>query len=64
MDTYKLAQQFADTAVQAGRDQMAQVLADLLASPDADAGADGYRDGIEDALLALIQAGAADPRKE
>lgn len=47
-----------ERAMQAGRDQMATVLANFLDSKDADAGADGYRDGIEDALNELIQAGA------
>lgn len=57
-----LARQLSQAAIQAGLDRAAAVLADLLASPDADAGAEGYVDGIEDSLLALIQDGATDPR--
>jgi len=48
--------------VQIGRDEMAAVLADLLDSIIDDEVADGYRDGVEDALLTLVHAGAADPR--
>jgi hypothetical protein len=56
------AHDLIDRAIQAGRDQMAQALADLLTNPEADAGAEGYRDGIEDALITLVNHGATDPR--
>lgn len=56
-----LARQLSQAGIQAGLDRAAAVLANLLAR-DADAGADGYVDGIEDSLLALIQDGATDPR--
>lgn len=55
-------EQLAEALVQIGRDEMAAVLADLLDSIIDDEAADGYRDGVEDALLTLVHAGAADPR--
>lgn len=54
----KLAKQLADTAVQAGMDKAARILADWLDTLSGDE----YRDGADDALCQLIQAGAADPR--
>jgi hypothetical protein len=58
----QLSRDLIAQATQAGRDEMAMALAELLAGPDAGAGAEGYRDGIEDALLTLLAAGATDPR--
>lgn len=51
-----LAEQIAQT----GRDEMAQLLADLLATSTTES--QHYRDGIEDALQTLVNAGATDPR--
>lgn len=54
-----------ERAMQAGRDQMAQALGNLLAELRGDDDYDGhFTDGVEDALVTLIQHGATDPRKE
>lgn len=52
-------QSHVDALMSAGLDQAAELLADWIAELDDDG---HYRDGAEDALLTLVQAGAADPR--
>jgi hypothetical protein len=52
----------AEQIHQAGFDTAAEVVAAFLASPEAAGGAEGYRDGIEDALNTLVRHGATDPR--
>lgn len=55
--------QLAEQIHQAGRDEMAETLASMLnRTVGADELPDGYRDGVEDALLTLIKADATDPR--
>lgn len=52
----------ADDLIQEGRDEMAAALADWLATLDPRAYAEGYVDGVEDALITLVNHGASDPR--
>lgn len=53
----------AEQIHQAGLDEAAEVLGNYLANEcAADDTNENYRDGVEDALLTLIQHGAADPR--
>lgn len=57
------AEQAGDLAgqiMQLGRDEMAAALAELLDSAAEET--DAYRDGVEDAIRTLVNAGANDPR--
>lgn len=54
-------QSHADALMGAGLDQAAEILAAWI---DTLGKNEHYRDGAEDALITLIQAGAADPRPE
>ena len=53
-----------ERAWQAGRDEMARALADTLAGLGAEYDGSEYREGAEDMLNALMQAGANNPRKD
>lgn len=56
------AHELLDRAEQIGLDKAARLVAGLLNGTDPEQAAEGYRDGVEDALCTLIQAGATDPR--
>lgn len=52
----------ADKIEALGLTRAAEILAEWLTTVDPDDNADGYTDGIEDAILTLVKAGATAPR--